>query len=404
MRRISAAKMDDHMAAHKILTASLEYDAETSRKLLSSFGGYLGPTAKTMGNASKRVSSAKWGGSGVKRFTCELCGKAFVVMHALRAHLYLHSPGRYFRCKYCNATYKYYEGLRSHIRSRHDGVSLHCPICFRGFPYKSNMKYHLRTHLDIRPFNCSICKRSFKQEGQLKVHNRIHTGEKPFKCYLCQRKFRHKSSFNLHVTTGCMRGPNGSLAMGSCDGDGGGSPGVNEELAILPHHATSSVAIRCHLDPPSGRRRIAAVTAARPVHAKNQPLVVAQYPPPPPPPPPPSSSLSSSISSPSSLAGSLLPAPSPPSPLFVGRGERVLDIDTLLSLHNTSRHPNASARAYSALPEKNIMLLNAMPVNPGLRGVSRGGGGGGGGGGRGRRLKTLSSQSSMETIGRRSED
>jgi len=239
---------------------------------------------------------------------------------------------------------------------------------------------------DIRPFNCSICKRSFRQEGQLKVHNRIHTGEKPFKCYLCQRKFRHKSSYNLHITTtGCVRGLNTSLAMGTGRDGGGRGVGVNEDLAILPHHTTSGVALRSLLEPPSGRKRLATqeagvnanlvgirnpqVMAARRSHA-NQPSVGAQYSPPAP------SLLSSS---PAPLAGPLLPAPPPPSSLLVRR-KRLLDIDAVLSLHNTSRHPNASVRAFSALPEKNVVLLSPKSIGPGV-GRRRGG----------RHLKTLSS-------------
>ena len=109
--------------------------------------------------------------SGVKRFACSHCGKAFNQSSHLTTHLRIHFGEKPFACSHCG----------------------------KAFALKSDLTNHLRIHSGEKPFTCTQCGKTFSQKSNLKNHLRTHSGEKPFGCEKCGKFFRWLSGRNGHV-------------------------------------------------------------------------------------------------------------------------------------------------------------------------------------------------------------
>ncbi|XP_066147803.1 zinc finger protein OZF-like [Euwallacea fornicatus] len=79
---------------------------------------------------------------GVRRFTCDKCGKGFFTTHSLKRHQIIHS------------------GEKPHS----------CKICQKAFRQKTAMDVHMKTHSDVRNFCCELCSKTFKYKQHLQRH------------------------------------------------------------------------------------------------------------------------------------------------------------------------------------------------------------------------------------------
>ena len=164
--------------------------------------------------------------------TCNVCGKEFKHLQALKSHLVSHEAMSQM-CQYCNASFRNARLLDDHIKLKHTGeLDYSCDNCGTKFPSNNALKRHQKTHSNERPFVCDECGKAFKNKKDVKVHfkllhtnerpfkcsfegclksfannpdktkhERIHTGEKPFKCEICGTAFRQTKHLSKHRMT-----------------------------------------------------------------------------------------------------------------------------------------------------------------------------------------------------------
>lgn len=157
--------------------------------------------------------------------TCPECGKKFLRLASLKAHLMYHEKEEMFYCQECDMMFQNEVDLSNHTKSHaaekkgSSTPSLQCRYCKYNFTVPADYKKHMSEHnkmksilrINHRKKNkrlaniehrhvCAVCKKSFQKLSQLVRHTRVHSGEKPFVCHICDRGFSQKGTLNIHMT------------------------------------------------------------------------------------------------------------------------------------------------------------------------------------------------------------
>lgn len=187
--------------------------------------------------------------TGVKPFSCEVCGKSFPRPGALRRHKKIHSRRAADVCPICGQTFTQNQLLQDHLKTHkeQDGdqskedsqsekpktdrrqrlklprsASLCCRVCgdsfhSRGFLRKhaethcresqslcgvcghevdspDSLLAHLQSHRETSGI-CGICKKNFQN---METHMRSHTGIKPYPCSVCNKRFPRPGALRRH--------------------------------------------------------------------------------------------------------------------------------------------------------------------------------------------------------------
>lgn len=121
--------------------------------------------------------------TGIKRYVCHVCGKAFVLNESLSTHLKVHESRPSFSCDICGAKFKYENGVRLHKKIHSNVKEFKCSICSREFLRKRTLEDHLKVHkkgtdrksLFTAPVEfCTLCSKGFASSYGLKRHMRKH--------------------------------------------------------------------------------------------------------------------------------------------------------------------------------------------------------------------------------------
>ena len=138
---------------------------------------------------------------GVKRFTCDTCGKQFAYLSKLNMHERTHTGVKPFICDTCGKSFSQSGDLKRHERT-HTGVKpFTCDRCGKSFARSGHLKQHEMRHEGVTPFRCDTCGKLFTQSGDLKRHERTHTGVKPFTCATCRKSFARSGELTIHELT-----------------------------------------------------------------------------------------------------------------------------------------------------------------------------------------------------------
>ncbi|XP_076657633.1 uncharacterized protein LOC143361826 isoform X2 [Halictus rubicundus] len=148
------------------------------------------------------VNSAKMMINDRVTYKCHTCGKAIFTKRGFLRHIRVHSDKRPCRCDQCGKSYRIEQDLARHVRDVHEGLKKYaCDICGRAFANKGAKDDHRRIHTGERPYACEHCPKMFRTLNSIYIHNRVHTDYKPHKCSYCGKHFRSKQRLTHHETT-----------------------------------------------------------------------------------------------------------------------------------------------------------------------------------------------------------
>ncbi|XP_041758521.2 uncharacterized protein LOC121586101 [Coregonus clupeaformis] len=157
-------------------------------------------------------------------YQCQICGRGFVSLFALRKHKHTHGKSRQHRCSKCPLSFTGPSQLAEHMGTHRDD-NFPCDICDRTFSCKMSRAEHRKIHTeteDVPPpllppektaspsptassstmkhlqYRCGVCNERFKEPEQLSEHGCMAARERPYSCQECNKHFLHASHLNKH--------------------------------------------------------------------------------------------------------------------------------------------------------------------------------------------------------------
>lgn len=146
-------------------------------------------------------------------FFCNYCHQQFLTERIMKEHLHeVHEVGEIFTCEICRRIFFSSLARERHISFVHNKK---CPTCGKEFLKIGRLNAHIKeVHIDAM-FECSVCKKRFKREKHLKEHSNTHT--KPFECFKCNARYSSKKTLDNHSKGICFNEGQKSFPCRHCE-------------------------------------------------------------------------------------------------------------------------------------------------------------------------------------------
>lgn len=131
-------------------------------------------------------------------FSCQECGKSFLLKHHLVTHARVHTGERPHVCPECGKSFAHKHCLSTHMLLHSSQRPYQCLECKKSFTLKHHLVTHARVHSRDRPFVCRECGRTFPQKRHLATHAKFHSGERPHVCEECGESFSREDHLVIH--------------------------------------------------------------------------------------------------------------------------------------------------------------------------------------------------------------
>ncbi|XP_069703769.1 zinc finger protein 510-like isoform X2 [Periplaneta americana] len=167
-------------------------------------GTNLDNTQQTNSSTSEKLSNTgtntgqKYRVAKERPFSCQECGKSFLLKHHLVTHARVHTGERPHVCPECGKSFAHKHCLSTHLLLHSSQRPYQCPECKKSFTLKHHLVTHARVHSRDRPFVCRECGRTFPQKRHLATHAKFHSGERPHVCEECGESFSREDHLVIH--------------------------------------------------------------------------------------------------------------------------------------------------------------------------------------------------------------
>uniref|UniRef100_A0A672IQQ5 Histone-lysine N-methyltransferase PRDM9-like n=1 Tax=Salarias fasciatus TaxID=181472 RepID=A0A672IQQ5_SALFA len=121
-----------------------------------------------------------------KPYSCQTCGKHFILQSTLLIHMKIHSAEKLYSCQTCGKSFTMRSHFSDHLKTH---TCYSCLTCGKSFSQHFHLLRHMRIHTGEKPYSCETCGKCFLRKSNLLVHMRIHTGERRYSCQTCGERF-----------------------------------------------------------------------------------------------------------------------------------------------------------------------------------------------------------------------
>ncbi|XP_077068290.1 uncharacterized protein LOC143721593 [Siphateles boraxobius] len=144
-----------------------------------------------------------------RKYFCPRCGRVFLHVGRLRAHMLTHSRGQGFTCVDCNRMFKNWNKFWIHQRlHRQKRGRFFCPKCGQGFRFVGLYNKHLQKHAELNAHVCPFCPHTFSNAQKLRNHQQEwHRSTMPFICDICGKGFPSAIVLKRHGVVHFTNGP-----------------------------------------------------------------------------------------------------------------------------------------------------------------------------------------------------
>lgn len=133
--------------------------------------------------------------------SCTKCDDLFFSYSLRQVHMEMaHGEAARFECSVCQKVYHRKRSLTEHFRRVHLKVKRHqCEFCSERFFTPALLRDHLTTHTGEKNYSCDYCDKCYPRLKTLQQHLRIHTNDRRYKCQICNSAFVQNVSLKCHM-------------------------------------------------------------------------------------------------------------------------------------------------------------------------------------------------------------